>query len=776
MPPVRTTRSARTARGLLTALALGCGLAIALHAAGALAAGAGGGAAAGPEAGAGAAGLAAAAGEASPRRPRIGLVLSGGGARGAAHIGVLKVLEQLHVPIDAIAGTSMGAVVGSFYAAGMSAGEIEAFIDSLDWQDAFRDRPPRAELNFRRKQDDREFLVRLPLGLRGGQLRFPKGLIQGQKLGQLLRDALLRVAEVDDFDRLPIPFRAIATDLGSGAAVVFARGSLPAAVRASMAAPGVFAPVEIDGRPLADGGLAANLPVEAVQGLGVDVVIAVDVSAPLQPVGELDSALAVSTQMLAILINRETARSAALLGGRDLLLSPELGTMSSVDFANVRAAITAGEASARGVSARLAQYALPADEFARLTAARRVRPEAVRIDFVRVADDTSRYRGFIEAALQPLIGQPATPATLDPAMRSLYGRDLFDTLDYRLVPEAGRTGLEVDARRRSWGPTYLRFGLDLQDDFQGNDSFTAGVRFIGTEVNAYMAEWTADLALGEKPKFAAEFYQPLGYASPWFVAPRVSFGSRSLQVQGDGRVLAKYRVREADFELDAGREIGDWGELRAGLRRLSGSSHLQIGTPGPGLPPSGSYQQGGGFARLSVDLLDSVNFPRHGEFFQLEWDAQRTALGADRGGDSLRMDWLVARSRGRDTLVFSTSAGTSLTTPQGVQNLFTLGGFLNLSGLGADSLSGPHFGIARLVYLRKIGKGGQDLFDVPTYLGASVEAGNVWQQRGEASFGGARKDGSLFLGIDSLLGPLYLGAGYDTTGTTSYYLFLGRTF
>jgi NTE family protein len=179
---------------------------------------------------------------------------------------------------------------------------------------------------------------------------------------------------------------------------------------------------------------------------------------------------------------------------------------------------------------------------------------------------------------------------------------------------------------------------------------------------------------------------------------------------------------------------------------------------------------------MSVDLLDSVNFPRHGEFFQLEWDAQRTALGADRGGDSLRMDWLVARSLGRNTLVFSTSAGTSLETPQGVQNLFTLGGFLNLSGLGADSLSGPHFGIARLVYLRKIGKGGQDLFDVPTYLGASVEAGNVWQQRGAASFGGARKDGSLFLGIDSLLGPLYLGAGYDTAGTTSYYLFLGRTF
>ena len=755
-------RSIRTARALLATIGAACGLTVALCSA-----------AAQPAAGAAGAEPAAAG---AVSRPRIGLVLSGGGARGAAHIGVLKVLERLHVPVDAVAGTSMGAVVGSLYASGMSADEIETLIDSLDWQDAFSDRPRRAELNFRRKQDDRQFLVRLPLGLRGGQLRLPKGLIQGQKLSQVLRDALLHVADVDDFDRLPIPFRAIATDLGTGSAVVFARGSLPTAVRASMAAPGVFAPVQIDGRPLADGGLAANLPVEAVQALGVDVVIAVDVSAPLQPVDELDSALAVSAQMVTILINRETALSAARLGAQDLLLKPDLGSMSSVEFARVRTAVTAGEVAARTATERLARYSIPADEFARLAAARSVRPAPARIDFVRVADDASRYRSFIESALQPLIGQPAEPATLDPPMRKLYGRNLFDTLDYHLAHDADRTGLEVDAHRRSYGPTYLRFGLDLQDDFQGNDSFTAGVRFIGTEVNAYMAEWTADVALGERPKFAAEFYQPLSYASPWFVAPRVSFGSRSVQVQQNGRLVAKYRVRETDLEIDAGREIGDWGELRGGVRRQSGNTHLQVGAPGPGLLPESRYQQGGYFARLSVDLLDSVNFPRHGELFQLEWDAQRAALGAGRAYDSVRMDWLVARSRGPDTVVFSTSGGSSLTAQPGVQNLFTLGGFLSLSGLGADSLSGPHFGIARLVYLRRVGAAGEGLFSVPTYLGASVEAGNVWQQRREASFGSARKDGSVFVGVDSLLGPLYVGAGYDTTGVTSYYLFLGRTF
>jgi NTE family protein len=299
---------------------------------------------------------------------------------------------------------------------------------------------------------------------------------------------------------------------------------------------------------------------------------------------------------------------------------------------------------------------------------------------------------------------------------------------------------------------------------------------VKTEVNAYMAEWNIDLALGEQPKFAAEFYQPLGYASPWFVAPRFSFASRSVQVQDAGRLVGEYRVRETAFALDFGRELSDWGELRAGLQRLTGSTHLRIGTPTAQLPEATTFNQGGWLVRLSVDRLDSVNFPRHGGLFVLEWDAQRAALGADRDGNTATMDWLLARSRGQNTLILWTSAGTALSAPHGVENYFPLGGFLNLSGINAAALSGPHFAIARLVYLRKVGTGGPSLFDVPTYVGTSLEAGNVWQQRGDASFGSARKDASLFFGLDTLLGPLYIGTGYDQSGSTSYYLFLGRTF
>ena len=294
--------------------------------------------------------------EASPSqggRPRIGLVLSGGGARGSAHVGVLKALDEMHVPVDAIVGTSMGAVVGGLYASGMSAAEIEKLMTSIDWQDAFRDRPSRKDLAFRRKQDDRDFPVRLPLGLKGGKFLLPRGLIQGQKLNQMLRLQTLPVSQVEDFDDLPIPFRAVAADIETGATVVLDSGDLATAMRASMSAPGVFEPVELDKRVLVDGGLAENLPVDIARSLHVDILIVSDVSYPLQKRDALTTPLDVSTQMLAMLIRRETARQRATLTARDVVIEPLLGNMTSFEFNRVTEAIASGAAAARAVEPRL---------------------------------------------------------------------------------------------------------------------------------------------------------------------------------------------------------------------------------------------------------------------------------------------------------------------------------------------------------------------------------------------------------------------------------------
>jgi NTE family protein len=257
-----------------------------------------------------------------PHRPRIGLVLSGGGARGVAHIGVLKVLEEQHVPIDAIAGTSMGAVVGGLYASGLTAREIESIMTSLNWQEAFRDLPPREDLTLRRKQEDQNFLVKFPLGIRGGKVLLPKGLIQGQRLNQILRRLTLPVARITNFDELPTPFRALATDLETGDAVTLDSGDLTSAMRASMSAPGVFAPVERDGRLLVDGGISENLPVDIARAMGVDILIVVDVGSPLLTREKLNSVPVISNQMIAILIQRNSREQLEKLKAQDVLIAP----------------------------------------------------------------------------------------------------------------------------------------------------------------------------------------------------------------------------------------------------------------------------------------------------------------------------------------------------------------------------------------------------------------------------------------------------------------------
>lgn len=703
-------------------------------------------------------------------------MLSGGGARGMAHIGVLKVLEELRVPIDAIAGTSMGAIVGGLHASGMSASEIEEVMSSIDWQDAFRDRTARSKLAFRRKQDDQNFLVRLPLGFKGGKFLLPRGLIQGQKLNQMLRSLTAPVTLVEDFDELPIPFRAVATDLESGQPVVLDSGDLATAMRASMSAPAVFSPVEFENRLLVDGGIVENLPIEVARQMGVDLLIVVDVSFPLLPRSQLTSALEVSNQMLAIFVRRDAERQRATLTERDIVIDPPLGDITSVHFHRVRQAIAAGVKAAQDMAPQLATLALPPDEYSQHLAARlRNRDgEPVHIAFIRTDELSKPYERTIEAALKPLVDQPFEPRELEDAIELLYGLDTFETLDYRLLREDNRQGLEVRARRKSWGPNYVRFGLNLQDDFEGNNSFNAAARFIVTEINALGAEWVTDLQVGENPRFSTEFYQPLTYAARYFVAPRLDFEIRNVPVLDQQERIAEYRLRSGQFGLDVGREFGNWGELRMGVRRGYGNARLRIGEP---TLPEDEYDLGEYFVRFAYDKLDNFNFPREGQVFALQWNAARTELGDDNNADLLSMDWLLARTIGRHTLLGWVSTGTTLDSGDAaVTDFFTLGGFFDLSGLRPNSLSGPHFGIARLLYYKQIGREGPGFLDVPVYAGVSFEVGNVWQQRNDASFSSAFKDGSVFLGLDTLIGPLYFGAGFDDGGDTAFYLFLGRPF
>ncbi len=709
-------------------------------------------------------------------RPRVGLVLSGGGARGAAHIGVLKVLDELRVPVDAIAGTSMGAVVGGLYASGMSGAEIEKLMTSVDWQDAFRDRPSRNDLSFRRKREEQDFLVQLPLGLKGKRFVLPRGLIQGQKLSLILRELTLPSARITSFDELPIPFRAVATDLETGEAVVLSRGDLATAIRASLSVPGVFTPVEHEGRLLVDGGIAENLPIDVARQMNVDVLIVVDVGFPLGTRERLGSVASISNQMLAILIRRDSTRQRATLGGRDVVIDPDLEATSSFDFTHFDRSIDIGERAAAGERASLARLAVSEAEFARYSARReRMREDPPRVEFVRATEDSGRYIEPLESLFGDMAGHPLDPDLLGKRVSRFYGQGNLEALDYRLIrDDDSRYGLELSARPNGWGPNYVRVGLRLQDDFAGNSTFEAATRLVLTELNRYGAEWTWDLQVGATPRIATAAYLPLSVRHDWFVSPRVDFTLRNVPQIENERQVGELRVRSFTYGFDLGREIGNVAEVRTGIERERGSTRVRLGDTAT---PRSQFDTQSVFGRFTYDRFDDVAFARHGQSFQLEYRGQFDTDTPDRGTDLLLADVRAARSFGRDTLVAWLSGGTLLDARRADRRqYFPLGGFLNLSGLPPDTLSAPHYAIARLIYYRKVGSGGEGFLNVPLYAGVSAEAGNVWAERGDIDFSSARKNFSVFFAADTFLGPAFLAAGYDARGRSAFYLFLGRGF
>jgi NTE family protein len=709
-----------------------------------------------------------------PARPRVGLVLSGGGARGATHIGVLKMLEQLHVPIDVIAGTSMGAVVGGLYASGLSGEQIEQAMASLDWQAAFRDRPPRTELDYRRKEEDRQFLVNLPVGLQGRRLVIPKGLVQGQMLTETLRQLTLPVASITDFDQLPTRFRAVATNLETGGKRVIGDGDLTTAMRASMSVPGLFAPVEYRGELLVDGGLADNLPIDVARSMGVDILIVVDAGFPLQPRKSLNSLPGITNQMLSILLRKDIERDLATLGPNDIVVSPQLGDFSSYDFPETMKIVHAGVAAAEAVTARLSALALSDADYARYQQARsELRSVMPKIEFVRVEPDSKAYQRPIDDMFSQFEGQPVDPDALKAEVGALYGRGDLEMLDYRLVQDPlGSRGLDFTARRNSWGPNYLRFGISLQDDFKGQTSFNAAGRLDFTELNSLGAESVWDLQVGTSPLLATELYLPLSNVTRYFIAPHADVEAHDVAQIVDDRQVGQFRVSSVDYGIDFGREFSNWGEVRVGAVESHGSSRVDLGVSAP----ASNFDVTEFFLRFGLDTLTSANFPRSGEALTAQVSVEGNG-GGEQGTDLFTLDWRAAHSWARNTVVAWFTAGSTIGGSEtNVRTFFPLGGFLNLSGVPAESLAGPQYAIGRLIYLRKVGNGGEGILDVPAYVGTSFEAGNVWSMRRDISFGSTHKDFSVFFGADTYIGPAYLAVGYDESGSTAFYLFLGRSF
>jgi len=721
--------------------------------------------------------VAPAATAAETPRPRTCLVLSGGGARGAAHVGVLAVLDELRIPVDCVVGTSMGAAVGGLFASGLSPERLERELGAADWRDLFSDAPPRRDIPFRRKQDDNLPLFRFEFGLKRSGLVLPAGLVAGQKLDFMLKVLALPAAGVEDFDRLALPFRAVATDLTTGGTVVLDRGSLADAIRASMAVPGAFTPVEIDGRTLVDGGIVANLPVEQARALGAERILAIDVSMPLGREPTERSVVGVAVQTVNVLTEQNLIEQRALLREGDLLLRPDLGDVESTAFARVPEIIAIGALAAHEAADELRRFSVPEEDY--LAWRERVRDwrldqeRPVVVDSVEVAGMRRIDPRIVTRRVTTRPGDTLDVDRLAGDLARVYRLGDFERVEFRLTEfaDGGHTLLSIDAEEKSWGPNFVRFGMSLQADFETRGEFSLLADFTRTRVNRLGAEWKNRVSLGQVNGAFTEFYQPLDFGGYWFVAPRAQIERRAVDVAASDGTVEELRVDDIRAGVDLGIQFSNYGELRGGVRRgrvrLKDVSVIDAGID--------RIETGAWTASIVLDRLDNANFPRWGSYLDVEATFSRADLSADDEYDRLEATFVDARSFGRNTFVARARWGTGLGTDVPFYDHFRLGGFLNLSGLRPGALTGPELGLAQLVYYRQIGTlpgalGGG------LYTGLSLEAGNVWATRAEAEPSDLRPAGLVWAGLDSVFGPIYIGYGRTDGNQDSFYFALGQAF
>jgi len=706
-------------------------------------------------------------------RPKVGLVLSGGAARGLAHIGVLKALEEQGIKIDAIAGTSMGAVVGGLYASGYKVDELEKLALSIDWQAALSDAPPREDVPFRRKQDDRDFLVKQKLSFRDdGSLGLPLGVIQGQNLALLLESLLAHTSDTRDFDKLPIPFRAVATDIANGEKVVFRKGHLPQVIRASMSIPAVFAPVELDGRLLVDGGMTDNIPLDVARQMGVDVAIVVDIGTPLRNRKQLTTVVDVLNQSITLMTRSNSEEQLAALKSTDVLIQPALAAYGVTDFGKTQEMIDAGYRATRILDKRLAVLKPTQAQDAELNAARSPGQRTPIITAIRVENDSKVDDDVIRYYIRQHIGEPLDLGRLHSDMGTLYGLDYFEQVQYRVVHKGTDHTLVISARGKRSGTDYLRVGLNLSDDMRGDSAFNLGASYRVNGINRLGAEWLTRAQIGDKQELYSEFYQPLDVGSRYFVAPYASFEAQNVDSVLDNDPIAQYRVERYGFGLNFGRQIGNNGEVRFGVGEAWGKADVRIGDQDL---PSENFNEGFYALKYSYDSLDNVYFPHEGKDISLTLVQYEPGLGSDTRYRQWDFKIDKAMSHGPDTLILGGRYGRTLNDANVVTSSFLLGGARQLSGFREDAISGQNISLMRAVFYRRLTPRAYLPLDFPLYAGASLERGRAWNNDNEFDSGYINA-ASVFIGFDTPLGPLNFSYGLNDADEQAVYLNLGQTF
>lgn len=706
---------------------------------------------------------------AESQRPTVGLVLSGGGAKGMAHVGILRVLEEMRIPVDLVVGTSAGSAVGALYATGMPVEEIEERFLELDWLSSFRDDPGRAFKPVRRKQDDWRLPMVPGLGVSSDGFHLGGGLIAGQNLGFILNELTRNAALVDDFDRLPIPFRAVATDLETGEPVVIGQGNLSEAIRASMSIPGVYAPVERDGHLLVDGGVANNLPVSVAQSMGADVVIAVDITDPLMSSQDMREAFTVVGQLTTLLTRRNTERQLELLDEEDVLIRPDLEGYSSADFYDGPELFELGASATRDHAVAMSHLAVSRDDWDQWRSGLVTRSWDNRpIARIELRQDNQLANRFLRERIRQREGQVLNILQLEEDLKRIYGLGYYENVSWSVAPSDEGPVLVIQAREKSWGPNYLAFGLNYEDNFDGDTRLNLASGLRMTELNSLGAEWQTGLQLGTQPWVRSQWYQPLDYGYDRFAVAGVEYRRNDYSQYENGERVAEIDVTYRQVDLALGMELGGSGEVRLGYVRGIATVDDALGEA---VVPDDDVHQGYLKLQLVHDSLSDAFYPKRGAFAGIRGRMEREGLGSDREFDALKGMLLGTGSWQRFNFTGLAWARKVTRGEAGIENAARLGGFRRLSAYAPGAITGNDAALMSLYARREFGGP-----VMPWFAGVGFETGNAWDSVDDATWSGLVRSWSLFAGVDTFLGPVQLAGAYNNEDDWAAYVNIGFSF
>jgi NTE family protein len=730
---------------------------------------------------------------ADAQRPKIGLVLSGGGARGGAHLGVIKMFEKYRIPIDMIAGTSMGAFVGGLYASGKTSDEIEQLLVTTPWDKYISVSYDRTELPFRRKQFQRDFPGNLKVGINADyKPALQAGLFSGQQMLTLLKTQTLQVNNLENFSDFPIPFIAVASDLKTGEAVYLREGDLSQSIYASIAIPGGFEPIEIDGKTLVDGGVAENLPLKAMREMGADIIVAIDISTPFANDIDSKSYLTVITQMTDILMRKNVEKDIASMRDNEILITPDLEGYTPLDSDKYPEIIAIGEESIKQEYAHLlSQLSVDETTYAQYQEKRRYKPKNhyTTIDKIDIKNSTYISNKFILKKLGVKQGETFDPKKIEAGVNRLFNTEIFDDLLYDMSLEDNETILHVNATP-SWNQNgVIKAGIRFEDNFKGENDYDLRLEASLYGLNRYGAEWRSRFSMGSVGLLYTEWYQPIDMMQKYYIRPYIFYRNRTVYtsasaigIEGSSDDILDIDVTESGGALALGANLSDDFQIETGFMAKHNDSRFDLlylddeeRIDYKRLREEKDSRSL--YVKIIYDSYDNAFFPTAGYYATVDWKQEFDSLGGELDFSQVTSSFNAAYSFGKHTIAPKLEYASSYDGASDFTSLLTLGGFGKLSGYSNNALSGDNRFLAVINYRYQLFKNNFfGSFTAPLYVGGMAELGNVWYGHGNSEIPKMIPAGNVYLASDTILGPFYFAFGLAEGGEKSLYFYLGEAF